>query len=259
METARRNQWIKDYPDESIPTPDVLINLSDPTAVQKMNAISRAEAEAICLKLDLMSEYSPAIALLVAECGAAIIQMVRIVKWQTKQNFRGLLAAGQALTLDWLRPIYIGGPLLNNGVVAASGIYANAIPTFAGTPPLGTGTRTWLHTGTAGTLYHMIPPQQENLYSGIVHMGAIDPIDTPKLGTITFYRDNTLVAPFALNEDVRKSWGSWDIPINRWEKPILVPPLGLQAIDVCPDLGTAADDNLKLLSILVLQAQDVVQ
>ncbi len=260
MNVARQMGWIKPYPDETSPTPDVIINIADPTSLRKMAAISAKEAEAVCLKLDMLSEYSPAVAMMVAEGAGSVIQMVRMVKWETKQEFKGILALGQALTLDWLRPCYIGGPLLNSLATVAAGIYAGADPTYTGTPPLSAAAvRTWLHNGTLGTIYHLIPPQKQNLYSGIVHLGAIDPIDTPKLGVATWFKDNAVIAPQSLNFDVRKSWGTWDVPIMRWEKPILVPPLSIQALDVVTDLGTAADDMLKLLSILVLQSQDVVQ
>jgi len=236
---------IKDYSEETVRWSAAVIEPGKPEVEVKAAALSKVEAEAIILKLDqlAMSRQHEGIAAMVGEEAASILLAVRMVKLETKQSFQGVLGAGAALDIMWLRAEQIGGPLLDA---------ANAVAT---TGPWQNGLTNWLMPLTAGTDDYIIDPQSMAEEAALVHLGAIDPVEVPKVEAVQFYLaaipTPAQVTPFI----VRDCLGSERLSFVRWEKPVICGPEKNHAINCAPYIS--GDTKMQLLSLLIGRAQDL--
>ena len=216
----------------------------------KLAYLSRAEVEAILTKLDMLAlnRQNPAIAAMLAEEADSILTAVRMVKTESKEAFRGILGAGANLDIMWLRPQDIGGTILNPAETASLGLWEGTSG----------GVYTWLHESwtTGGTKETMIPSQKMAEEGAVIHLGAIDPIEVPKCTAIQFTLAGIPAPPQSLARNIRKGFGTQDIPVMRFEKPIIIGPEKTQLIEVNATT-TGGDTKLQLLSLLVAKAESL--
>ncbi|PKL78942.1 MAG: hypothetical protein CVV27_02655 [Candidatus Melainabacteria bacterium HGW-Melainabacteria-1] len=229
----------------------VLIPGAEKTQVNA-GALSRDEAAAILLKLDLIAheKNNEAIAaLLISEADSAIT-LVRIVKKAVggAGGFMGIHGAGQNLDICALRPRQIGSTITNKGSIGAKGVWGQANQTPA-----------WLFsTFTASTALDYIPEQIMDDYAGLLHIGFIDPVVDPHIDACEI----TLVGRTAPAQTLkwnlgRKAFDESCIPFCKMEIPVLVQPKATHKIRVMPTI-TNGDSKLELVSILCAQAKDLV-
>lgn len=241
---------IKAFAEETIKWPKALIEPGKSEAEVKLAALSTDEVKAILLKLDCLclEKASPLIAAILAEEVESILVAARMVKSETKAAFAGILGSGANLEIMWLRPQDIGGAILRG--TAAAG----ALGLWGGS---GGAVYTWLHTWTTGgTKETMVPEQTMAEEGAVIHLGAIDPIEVPKCTAIQFTLAGIPAPPQSLASNIRKSLGTEDVPVMRFEKPIIVGPERKQKIEVNAST-TSGDTKLQLLSLLIARASDL--
>ncbi len=242
------------------PLEDILIDPSQQSPTYTMASLTKDEVTTILKKLDSLAfGNSPQVALMLAEGAYAVIKAVQLVKAQSKQQFRGEFAQGAALDLRLMRPKDVGGIILS----PASTPGAGATGLYGGVAPLpGTsGVYTWLHThvvvSNVTTTPHLVPSQTMELYAALVYLGFINRIEVPKVDAFqsTLYG----VAVPAQSADFQasdKTFGGFgEVPAVKLEKPVIVPPLGIQALDVCA--YASGDDRIQPIAILVARAQEL--
>jgi len=239
---------VANYIEETATIRDILIEPGRPEASVKLAPLTSLEVDRIIKKLDtlVMQLASPAIATIVAEEIQAILVAIRMCKTETKEDFMGLLSAGSNLDICWLRPEHIGSSLLSTGGTSSTGLYA------------GTGGEvlTWLHNFTAITATDIVPSQIMKEECTLIHLGAINPIEDPKVESIMFYLAGIPTPAQSLEFRVRKSFGTYDIPIVRFEKPIIIGPEKTQRIAIKPFV--TGNDRCQLISLLVAKSEDMV-
>jgi len=238
---------IKSYVEETVKYKNALIEPGKTEAEIKLAALSSAEVERILLKLDMLAMekmYSP-VAIMVAEEADSILALIRMVKVEAKAEFAGMLGAGSNLDIAWLRPKDIGGVLLNPAATASKGLYGGASG----------GVYTWLNTFVANTSDDLIPEQTMAEEAGVIHLGAIDPIEVPKLNGIRFTLAGIPTPYQSLPFNLRQSLGPESLPCVRYEKPIIVGPQKKQAIDVMPNIS--GDSKYQLMTLLVAKAENL--
>ena len=216
----------------------------------KLAALSAEEVDLILMKLDMLAlnRQNPAIAAMMAEEADSILTAIRMVKTETKEAFRGILGAGANLDIMWLRPQDVGGSIMRG--TAAVG----TLGLWGGT---GAAVKTWLHTWTTGgTKETMIPSQKMSEEGAVVHLGAIDPIEVPKCTAIQFTLSGLPAPPQSLARNIRKGFGTQDIPVMRFEKPIIIGPEKTQVVEVNATTSRK-DTKLQLLSLLIAKAEDL--
>lgn len=236
---------IANYPAESKDWSKALITPGQGKVSVKMAELSSNEVELILTKLDMLAinRNNPAIAAMVAEEADSILTAVRMVKTETKEPFMGMLGAGSTLDMMWLRAEQIGGSILDaNTDIATTGPWQN------------NDTR-WLASVTAGTDDYIIDPQTMREEAAMVHLGAIDPVEVPKVEAVTFeiagIATPAQVTPFA----IRGTFGNQSVPFVRWEKPVIIGPEKKGAIECAPHI--TGDTKMQLLTILIARAQDL--
>ena len=215
----------------------------------ELAALSAEEVDLILMKLDMLAlnRQNPAIAAMMAEEADSILTAIRMVKTETKEAFRGILGAGANLDIMWLRPQDVGGTILCPAATPA-GRYLWAQTTVQ---------YTWLKTwGTGGTKETMIPSQKMSEEGAVVHLGAIDPIEVPKCTAIQFTLSGLPAPPQSLARNIRKGLGTQDIPVMRFEKPIIIGPEKTQVVEVNATTSLK-DTKLQLLSLLIAKAEDL--
>ncbi|MBA7610068.1 hypothetical protein ES703_17273 [subsurface metagenome] len=177
---------IKDYKDgEPKEWSKALIIPGQDKASTKLAYLSSAEVEAILIKLDLLAlnRQNSVITAILAEEADSILMAIRRVKAETKENFRGILGAGASLDICWLRPHHVGDKyLLNSAATASTGLWGGTVAAVY----------TWLHTVAAHTEDCIIDEQKMIKEAAVIHLGAIDPIEVPKLegDNLQDFRDN---------------------------------------------------------------------
>lgn len=245
---------VRDYPEEANATyTEAVINPGQSSAAVSLAAFSRVEATVLLLKLDaLVSQLNNAlIGTIVAENAEAIMIAVRMTKEQSKGQFAGILGGGNMMDIKWLRPKDIGSPLLR-GVAAAGalGIY--------GQVPLAAGTFTWLRAVVENTAQFIVPSQTMDQFAGCIHLGAIEPIEVPKISDITFILGGLTTPAQSINQNIKSTFGNTntDIQVTRFEKPVIVGPLSTQQIAVMPAI--TGDTRFQLLSFLIARASVLV-
>ena len=237
---------IKDYVEEAREVTNILIQPGQMAVQQKLASLTAAEVDAILHKLDAlaMSVMNEAVAIMVAEEAIGILTAVRIVKAQTKNPFAGILGAGPTLDIAWLRAKDIGGTILNKDETGSKGVHGQTNSTTA-----------WLYEHTADTSTEMIPEQTMKEEAGVIHLGAMDPIEVPKLEAYLWTLAGVPTGAQSLEFRVRKGFGNNEVPIARFEKPVIVGPKGVQKLEVEPYAD--GDDKCQLLSLLIAQTQDL--
>lgn len=242
------------------PIQDILIDPSQQEPTYTMSSLTKDEVTTILKKLDSLAFGNcPQVALMVAEGAYAVIKAVQLVKAQSKQQFRGEFAQGSALDLRFLRPKDVGGVILS----PASTPGAGATGLYGGVAPLpGTsGVYTWLHThvvvSNVSTTPRLVPTQTMMLYGALVYLGFINRIEVPKVDAYQFTLYGVPSPAQSCDFQIsNKTFGGFgEVPAVKLEKPIIVPPLGVQALDVCA--YASGDDRTEPIAILVARAQDM--
>jgi len=240
---------VREYGEETALIKDILIEPGRPEASVKLATLSSFEVDRILKKLDalVMQLSNPAIATIVAEETQAIIVAIRMVKTETKEEFMGLLSAGSNLDICWLRPCHIGCSLLSTGGTSSTGLYAGT----------GAAVLSWLHNFTTTTETDIVPSQVMKEECTVIHLGAINPIEDPKVEAIKFYLAGIPTPAQSLEfRGVRKTFGTYDLPIVRFEKPIIIGPEKTQQIKIKP--YATGNDKCQLISFLIAKSEDMV-
>ena len=158
----------------------------------------------------------------------------------------------RALELDiWpLRPKDVGGALLSTGGTSSTGLYGGT----------GAAVVTWLKTAmTGGTKASIVPAQSMWQYAGMIYLGAIEKIQIPKVCGIQFTLGSTASPPQPVTNNYKKSWGvGREISFTRLEKPVLIPPLKTQLVEVqFEGPATATNDtDFELIALVIAQSQN---
>ncbi|MBA7636977.1 hypothetical protein ES703_44609 [subsurface metagenome] len=239
---------IKPLAEATIKYSKALIEPGKLEAEVKVAPLTADEVNLILLKLDILAseKANPAIAAMVAEEAESILLAIRMVKAETKASFAGILGSGANLDIMWLRPQDIGGsPMRGTADVGSLGLWAGT----------GAAVYTWLHAWTtAHTAENMIPSQTMAEEGAVIHLGAIDPIEVPKCNAIQFTLAGIPSPPQSLSRNIRKGFGTEDVPVMRFEKPIIVGPEKTQLVQVNATTS-GGDTRLQLLSLLITKAE----
>jgi hypothetical protein len=226
-----------------------VINPGQTSAPVSLAAFSAAEAERLLLALDaLCSEVNnDLIGTVIAENAESIFIAARMAKDQAKGEFAGILAAGTMMAIKWLRPKDVGGPILRGTAAAgALGLYGGG----------GGAVYTWLYGDTVNVLANLVPSQTMEQFASVIHLGAIEPIEVPKITDVVFTLGGVTTPYQSIGQNVKKTIGNAgnDVQVTRFEKPIIVGPLQSQAISVLP--GITGDTKFQLLSLIIARAQE---
>lgn len=89
--------------------------------------------------------------------------------------------------------------------------------------------------------------------AAVIHLGAIDPVEVPKLESIRFTLAGIPAPAQSLPFNIRQGFANYSLPFVRFEKPVIVGPEATQLIDVYPNLS--GDSKLQLLSLVIAKAQ----
>jgi hypothetical protein len=214
-------------------------------------SMSGDEVNAICSKLDQI--YSgitdPRVANMVAEELNNILATVCAVKYQTQSSFGGILAQGTQLEIWPLRAKDVGGVILNPAVLAATGVYAQAIGAAF----------SWLNPAAgpmvAGTLQALIPAQVMWQYAGMIYLGFTEHIAVPKIEAVRFTLAGTVAVSQPCTPNLRSTWGDdHEASFTRLEKPVIIPPLKTQRVDVMPFV--AGDTDFEPIALVIAQSQN---
>jgi hypothetical protein len=238
---------VTSFKEETTKWSKALIEPGKGEAEVKLAPLTSEEVNAILLKLDILAseKANPAIAAMIAEEMESILIAIRMVKSETKASFAGILGAGSNLDIKWLRPKDVGGSLLNSAGTSSKGLYSGTSG----------GVYTWLNSFTANTSDDLIPSQTMAEEAAVIHMGAIDPVEVPKIESIKFTLAGIASPAQSTPFNIRKTLGTEDLPVVRFEKPVIVGPEKTQAIDVMPNI--TGDSKFQLLSFLIARAQDL--
>lgn len=232
------------------PIEDILVDPSQQTPTYTMASLTQDEVTTILKKLDAFAfGNSPQISLMLTEGAYAVIKAVQLVKAQSKQQFRGEFAQGSALDMRFLRPKDVGGIILS----PASTIGAGATGLYAGAAG---SVYTWLHTGVVNTSYQLIPTQTMELYAAVVYLGFINPIEVPSVDAFQFTLYGVAVPAQSMDFKLgEKTFGANEVPAIKMEKPVIVPPLGVQRLDVMN--YRSGDDKTQPVAIVVARSQEL--
>lgn len=234
-------------PEPSGKLSDFLVNPSQENPTFELAGLSADESGAILKKLDSMAPgWSPQVAMMVAEGAKAVIQAVRLVKAQSKQEFRGIFGQGAGLDLRWLRPKDIGGAILSPATTTSVGLYAGT----------GAAVYTWLSTLTVNTNASPIPSQTMELYAALVYFGFINPIENPPEDVVEFQLYGVTAPAQSCDFRQIKTINGNELYVARLEKPVIVPPLGIQRLRTYPT--RSGDTKFQPLCIVVARAQELL-
>ncbi len=239
--------WIKSYSEETLKWDKALIEPGRYTAQVKVAEVSEDEVKAFFLKLDqlAMSRQNAAIAAMIAEEADSILLALRMVKLETKEPFAGILGAGANLDIAWLRPKDVGASLLNGPEEDNLGLYKGTSGEVY----------TWLSPLTENTSAHIIPEQTTAEEVTVVHLGAIDPIEVPKVNAISFTISAIPAPAQSCPFNIREGFGNNTMPFVRFEKPVIIGPEKKQKVELMP--VATGDTKFQLLSFLIARAQDL--
>lgn len=239
---------IQDYEEETISWGKALITPGQDAVSVKCGPLSKAEVTAILIKLDLLAlnRQNSAITAMLAEEADSILVAIRRVKAETKEAFRGILGAGASLDIGWLRPHHVGDKyLLNSAATSTTGLWGGTNAAIY----------TWLHTVVANTSDNIIDDQTMVSEAAVIHLGAIDPIEVPKIDAITFKISGITSPAQSLAFSKRSTFGTELTPVVRFEKPVFVGPDKKQEIGLYPQVS--GDTKFELLSLLIAKAENL--
>jgi len=169
-----------------------------------------------------------------------------MVKDETKELFMGIQGLGSSLDMAWLRPKDVGATtLLNSAATAGLGLYNGT----------NGAVYTWLHSFIAGTSSIIIPEQTTIEEAAVVHLGALDAVEIPKVNAITFTIQGVDSPTQSMPFNIRRSVGADSLPFVRFEKPIIVGPEKKQKVAVMPNI--TGDSKFQLLSLLIAKASSL--
>ncbi len=240
---------IKPYSEGDLKISKALMQTGQGEVTVKGASLSQDEVETILLKLDqlALTYQSEAIATMLAEEVESILAAIRMVKSETKESFMGIRGLGSSLDITWLRPRNVGETnTLNSAGTAGLGLYGGTSG----------GVYTWLQSFTAGSSKTIIPTQTMAEEAAVVHLGAIDTSEIPKLDAITFALAGVSSPTQPLPFNIRRGLSYYDVPFVRFEKPVIIGPEKQQQITVIPNI--TGDSKFELLSLLITKASLMV-
>lgn len=169
--------------------------------------VSEEEVQEVVEKLDAQADdlLNPIVARMTALALSDIIALVRAVKDETKVEFQGMTATGNALDVQLSRPIDFTRIAGNTGQVTWNQNRTS------------TGAAAWIGTSA----------NEESLSEneGFIFLGAIDPVEVPKVGAFQFYRFGDAIGPAqATFLRDRRTFGDGSVPAFRFPKPIYMLP-----------------------------------
>ncbi len=213
----------------------------------ELASLSKVEADLILMKLDMiaMKRQNSGIAAMLAEEADSILTAVRMVKTNTKEAFRGILGAGAALDICWLRAKDVGGELTDQDGQALKGAYANGA---------GGAVYPWTKSFTAGTSVDMFPAATTIEEAGIVLLGFIEPLTVTKVEAVQITISGIPCPPQSLTFKVNEDFGSpGRLPFCRLEKPVIIGPEKLFQVAVNPYL--TGNSECMPLALLITTAE----
>jgi hypothetical protein len=229
-----------------------LIDSGKTAVALTLMGLSPDEVNAVCSKLDMIfrNPENQDIANMIAEEILNILAAIEAVKWQTQSSFGGILAQGTQLDIWPMRPKDVGGALLNPAATGSKGLYGGT----------SAGVFDWLKAAlTGGTNTDYIPSQVMWQYAGMIHLGAIEKIQIPKIEGIQFTLGGVASPPQPCSRNYKKMWGvGREVSFTRFEKPVLIPPLKTQLVQVAPDGPATAtnDSDFEMISLIIAQSQN---
>jgi len=240
---------IKPYNEGTMKVKKALLQTGQGEVDVKAASLSADEVEVILLKLDqlALTYQSEAIATMLAEEVESILAAIRMVKDETKEPFMGIQALGSALDIAWLRPRNVGETnTLNHAGTAGLGLYSGT----------SAAVYSWLHSFIAGTDADIIPQQTMAEEAAVVHLGAIDTSEIPKVNAITFVLQGVPSPTQSMPFNIRRGLSYFDVPFVRFEKPIIIGPEKQQKLTLTPNI--TGDSKVELLSLLITKASLLV-
>jgi len=236
---------VKNYTEETLKWTEAVVECGKKEAEVKLAAFSSEEAKTLLLKLDALAleRANPLVATIVAEEANSILTLARMVKVETKQEFAGILGTGSALDITWLRAKHVGGSLLNPLAATGKGVYGGTSGAVL----------TWLRTETTTGTKTIIPDQVMAEEAGVIYLGAIDPIEVPKVDALQFKIADIPTPAQSLALKIRLSFDASTLPVVKLEKPIIVGPEKKQQMDIF--WYATGDDKFEPLALLVAKAE----
>lgn len=198
LDSAERDGLIKDYG-----TGTVTVGAQS----RALAAVTVQEVSEFMTKLDSQADelLNPLVARMTALDLDDILTLMRAVKEETAVEFQGMTAKGNALDIQLVRPVDL------------TRIGGSTTPVTWLLNITSTGAGDWL--GTSGN--------EESLSrnEGFIFLGAIDPVEVPKVGAIQFYRFTDALGPAqATFLRDRRSIGDFSVPAFRFPRPIYMLP-----------------------------------
>jgi hypothetical protein len=241
---------VRNWPEDgSFVVTEAVINPGQANAPVAVASFSAQESKTLLLKLDALCSNlnNSLISNLVAENAENVFVAVRMAKAQAKGVFAGILGAGTMLDIKWLRPKDIGGAILSPASTSGTGLYGGT----------GAAVFTWLASTTANNSKDLIPAQTMEQFASVIHLGAIEPIEVPKMTDITFTLGGQATPAESIGQNIKQFLGTAnnDIQVTRFEKAIIVGPLQSQYIKVMP--GISGSTKFQLLSIICARIQEL--
>jgi hypothetical protein len=94
-------------------------------------------------------------------------------------------------------------------------------------------------------------------FASVIHLGAIEPIEIPKVTDITFTLGGQATPAESIGQNIKTFLGNAnsDIQVTRFEKSIIVGPLQSQAISIMPAI--TGDTKFQLLSMVCARIQEL--
>lgn len=228
---------------------DFVVDPSQENPTPKLGKLSTKEATAVLKRLDSMaSAWCPQVSLMAEEGALAVIQGVRLLKAQPGVGeFRGIFSQGSNVNMRWLRPKDVGGAILRGTAAAGTlGLYGGG----------GGAVYTWLYSFTVNNTAHMVPSQTMSQFGALVYFGFMDPIETPPVEAWQLTLSGIAFTAEPADFKMIKTFNSNELPVVKFEKPVIVGPMVQQALDVWP--WRTGDGKTQPVAVLIARAQDLL-
>lgn len=175
---------------------------------------------------------SPTVATMVAEHSPEVLDMIRLINKETGQGFGGALATGNELTL---------------GIGSA--------PDFE---RAGTQLSNWersVSTGTIDWLFSESNPLTTGEQQGLIIIGVIDPVETPKIDQVQLTKNNdTKPIERLTGLYERRDFGTNETPVHEFREPWIIPPEN--TFYSRAHCHTSGSDKLQPISFVIQRARD---
>lgn len=201
--------------------------------------VSEAEVHEIVNKLDAAYQgATPEVTEMVQLSLSDIISTVQVVKNRSNSPFQGLTAAGNALDIN---PVRIDDIARLNGTTGQTDWLLNHTST---------GNFNFLGSSSNPESMSTTSPEAE------LHMGFIDPVESPKLNAYQYYRFGDAVGPAqALNWRHRKTMGDGSLPAFRLPRPFAALPGDTYYVRA--RVEETGYDRLQPVAIVVARRSDI--